>query len=316
MTDKKMPKIMLGTWSWGAGAAGGDQVFGNSLGADDLRPVFDAAIDAGLNMWDTATVYGMGSSEGILAGFVKGVPRVDVIISTKFTPQIAGDAANPVEAMCDASLALFDTDYLDLYWIHNPQDVEKWTPLIASLVKKGKVRRIGVSNHSLSELKRAQEILGAEGVEISAVQNHYSLLYRSSERGGILDYCHENGIDFFAYMTLEQGALSGKYDTEHPLPAGSQRGDTYNPLLPQIESLTSVMGEIAEKHGATIPQVAVAWAIAKGTTPIVGVTKVGQVDDAAKSAELALTEEDMAMLEDAAAKVDVDTRGGWEHPMD
>lgn len=316
MTEKKMPKIMLGTWSWGSGAAGGDQVFGNSLDANDLRPVFDAAMDAGLNMWDTATVYGMGSSEGILAEFVKGVPREDVIISTKFTPQIAGAAENPVEAMCDASLALFDTDYIDLYWIHNPQDVEKWTPLIAPLVKEGKVRRIGVSNHSLSELKRAREILGTEGVEISAVQNHYSLLYRSSERGGILDYCHENGIDFFAYMTLEQGALSGKYDTEHPLPAGSQRGDTYNPLLPQIESLTSVMGEIAEKHEATIPQVAVAWAIAKGTTPIVGVTKVGQVDDAARSTELALTEGGMAMLEDAAAKVDVDTRGGWEHPMD
>ena len=84
-----LPKIALGAWSWGSGTVGGDQVFGNHLEAKDLQPIFDAAMDKGLNLWDTATVYGMGASEDILGGFVKNVKREDVIVSTKFTPQIA-----------------------------------------------------------------------------------------------------------------------------------------------------------------------------------------------------------------------------------
>ena len=78
-------------------------------------------------------------------------------------------------------------------------------------------------------------------------------------------------------MVLEQGALSGRYNTKNPLPEGSQRGDTYNPMLPQIEKLTAVLGEIGAKHNISVAQVAIAWAIAKGTIPIIGVTKVDQV---------------------------------------
>ena len=239
MEKMKLPSIALGTWSWGTGFAGGDQVFGNNLGVEELKLVFDEAMAGGLNLWDSAVVYGMGASESLLAAFTKERNREDVLISTKFTPQIAGDFANPVEDMLNSSLERFGTDYIDIYWIHNPADVERWTPFLADLVKSGKVKRVGVSNHNLAQIKRAEEILSKEGVHISAVQNHFSLLYRSSEKAGILDYCKENGIDFWAYMVLEQGALSGKYDTVHPLPAGSQRGDTYNPLLPQIEKLAA-----------------------------------------------------------------------------
>ncbi|MDO4280432.1 MAG: aldo/keto reductase [Peptococcaceae bacterium] len=313
--SKSFPKIALGTWSWGVGAAGGDQVFGNHLDAAALRPVFEAAMDAGLNLWDTAVVYGMGDSEEILSTFTKERDRADYFLSTKFTPQIAGNQPDPVAAMCDGSLARFATDYIDLYWIHNPQDVERWTPYLIPLVKSGKVKRVGVSNHNLAQLRRAEEILAAEGVHVSAVQNHYSLLYRSSEDAGILDYCKEKGIDFFSYMVLEQGALSGKYNTANPLPAESQRGETYNPLLAKIESLTAVMARIACAHDATVPQIAIAWAICKGTTPIIGVTKAAQVADAAKAASLVLTDEDMATLEAASRQTDVDTRGSWEQPM-
>lgn len=312
---KKQPSIALGTWSWGTGFAGGDQVFGNNLGVDELRPVFDAAMAGGLNLWDSAVVYGMGASESVLASFTKTRNREDVLISTKFTPQIAGDSANPVADMLDSSLARFDSDYIDIYWIHNPADVEKWTPLLADLVKSGKVKRVGVSNHNLAQIKRAEEILSAKGVHISAVQNHYSLLYRSSEKAGILDYCKENGMDFWAYMVLEQGALSGKYDTAHPLPAGSQRGETYNPLLPQIECLVEVMRSVGDRYGITPAQVALAWAIAKGTTPIIGVTKVPQVDDALKAVNIKLTEDEVKLLETVADNAGVDTRGSWEMPM-
>ncbi len=316
MENKKtFPDIALGTWSWGVGAAGGDQVFGNHLGKEELKAVFDAGMKAGLNLWDTATVYGMGASEEILGAFVKDCPDEEVILSAKFTPQIAGDGADPVADMCEASMERLGTDCIDLYWIHNPADVERWTPGLISLVKSGKVRQVGVSNHNLAQIKRAEEILSKEGVHISAVQNHYSLLYRSSEEAGILDYCKENGIDFYAYMVLEQGALSGKYNTKHPLPEGSQRGDTYNPILPQLEKLTDAMRAIGEKYGASTAQVAIAWAIAKGARPIIGVTKPSQVEDAAKAAQIALSASEMEQLEILAKEANVDTRGSWENPM-
>jgi len=308
-------KIVLGTWSWGAGFAGGDQVFGNHLGAEELKPVFDEAMANGLNLWDSAVVYGMGASENVLAAFTKACKREEVLISTKFTPQIAGDTENPVADMLAGSLERFATDYIDIYWIHNPADVERWTPMLVDLVKSGKVKRVGVSNHNLAQIKRAEEILSKEGVHISAVQNHFSLLYRSSEKAGILDYCKENGIDFWAYMVLEQGALSGKYNTAHPLPAGSQRGDTYNPLLPQIERLVAVMRTVGDKYSVTPAQVALAWAIAKGTTPIIGVTKPVQVQDAVRAMQVVLTADEVKMLEDAGESTGVDTRGSWENPM-
>lgn len=311
----KLPKIALGTWSWGNGFAGGDQVFGNNLNAEDLQPVFDTAMQGGLNLWDTAAVYGMGSSESLLAEFVQQYPREEIVLSTKFTPQIAGNGANPVEDMLNISLQRFNTDYMDIYWIHNPMDVEKWTPGLIPLLKSGKVKRVGVSNHNLVQIKRANDILAQAGFRISAVQNHYSLLYRSSEEAGILDYCRENDITFFAYMVLEQGALSGKYNVANPLPADSGRGQTYNKVLPQLEELTNVMKEIGSSRGASVAQVAIAWAIAKNTLPIIGVTKVTHVEDAIKAAQITLTSEEMQRLETLASATGVDTRGGWENPM-
>ena len=93
---EKLPSIALGTWSWGTGFAGGDRVFGNNLGVEELKPVFDEAMANGLNLWDSAVVYGMRVSETVLSTFTKNCKREDVFISTKFTPQIAGDSENPV----------------------------------------------------------------------------------------------------------------------------------------------------------------------------------------------------------------------------
>lgn len=221
--SKSLPKIALGAWSWGAGAAGGDQVFGNHLFETDLKPVFEKAMECGLNLWDTAAVYGEGTSERILGSFVKDVQRDSVILSTKFTPQIASSSPDAMQEMIDSSKERLHTDVIDVYWIHNPMDVEKWTPDLIPLEKSGQIKAIGVSNHNLAEIKRANEILAAEGLKVSAVQNHYSLLHRSSERAGILDYCKENGIIFYSYMVLEQGALTGRYNEANPFPEETGR---------------------------------------------------------------------------------------------
>ncbi|MFJ5162360.1 aldo/keto reductase [Pantoea sp. NPDC088449] len=314
---KKLPKIALGTWSWGAGANGGDAVFGNSLSDDQMKSVFDTAIQAGLNLWDTAAVYGMGSSENALGKLIHGYPREDLILSTKFTPNIADEqAAHPVSAMLEESLKRLGVNNIDIYWIHSPKDVEKWTPGLIPLLQTGKVKSVGVSNHNLEQIKRANEILGAAGYSVSAAQNHYSLLYRSSEDAGILDYCKENGITFFAYMVLEQGALSGRYNPENPMPEGSKRAETYNKVLPQLQALTDAMKAIGEKKGGSVAQVAIAWAISKGTLPIIGATKNYHVSDAAKAIEITLNQDEIELLEQLSREAGVNTRGAWEKSMD
>ena len=314
--NKDMSKIALGTWAWGAGAFGGDAVFGSNTDVENLKPVFEAAMKAGLNLWDTATVYGMGESEKILGTFVAGEKREDVEVSTKFTPQLAEVYENSVEKMALASIERMGCDYIDIYWIHNPMDVERWTPGLIPLLQSGKVKRVGVSNHNIAEIRRANEILGEAGFKVSAVQNHFSLLYRSSEKGGVLDYCKENGIEFWAYMVLEQGALSGKYNKENPLPEESDRGKKYNPVLPQLEALTNEMTAIGKKYGASCSQIGIAWAIAKGTLPIIGATKERHVIEAAEAAKIQLTAEEVSKLEALADATGIDTRGGWEHTME
>lgn len=313
--NKILPKIALGAWSWGVGTAGGDQVFGNYLSADDLKPVFKKAMEHGLCLWDTAAVYGEGSSERILGNFVKGVSREDVILSTKFTPQIASASPDAMQEMIDGSKERLYTDIIDIYWIHNPMDVEKWTPDIIPLAKSGQIKAIGVSNHNLAEIKRADEILAAEGLKISAVQNHFSLLHRSSERAGILDYCKENGITFYSYMVLEQGALTGRYTEENPFPAGTGRGDSYNPHLKKMAALIHEMEIIGTRFDANPAQVATAWAIAKGTLPIIGVTKVHQVEEAAKATQIALTDDEIRRLEKLGDETGISTLREWEKEM-
>lgn len=306
-----LPKIALGAWAWG-----NDGTFGGSLAAADLRTVFDTAMARGLNLWDTAYAYGMGTSEQVLGTFLKDYPRDSYLISDKFTPQCADPhAENAVVALYETSAGLLGTDYMDFYWIHNPVGAPEWTRKLIPLAKSGKIGRIGLSNHNLEEIREAAAILEAEGLKISAIQNHYSLLNRSSETSGILDYCKEHGIIFFSYMVLEQGALSGKYDTSHPFPADSDRGRVYNPMLPQLEKLNAGLKEIADKHGVAVAQLPVAWAIAKGTLPIIGVTKVYQVEDAARAAALELSADEVAEMERLAGATPLNVIRYWEKEM-
>ena len=311
MESKQLPKIALGAWAWG-----NDGTFGGKLTDADLRPVFDAAMKAGLNLWDTAYAYGMGTSEKILGEFLRTVPRDSYFISDKFTPQCADpNAENAVVALYETSAKLLGTDYMDIYWIHNPVGAPEWTRKLIPLAKTGKIGRIGLSNHNLAEIREAAAILGDEGLKIAAIQNHYSLLNLSSETSGILDYCRENDITFFSYMVLEQGALSGKYDTRHPFPADSDRGAVYNPMLPQLEKLNTGLKAIADRHGVAIAQLPVAWAIAKGTLPIIGVTKVYQVEDAAKAAALELSADEIETMERLASETPLNVIRYWEKEM-
>lgn len=311
LKNQEIPPIALGTWSWGNGVNGGDAVFGNNLNDEDLKPVFEAAMNAGFNLWDTAAVYGMGASETILGKFIEN-PKDNVLISTKFTP----GAHDDMEKVLNESLNRLNVEHADIYWIHSPKDVEKWTAEMIPLMKSGKVKHAGVSNHNLEEIKLAASILEKEGLQLSAVQNHYSLLYRSSEEAGIIEWCNQNNVVFFSYMVLEQGALTGKYNAQNPFKSGTRRGEAFNAdVLEKLQPLIEVMEKVGKVHGVEPAQIAMAWAIAKGTVPIIGVTKSTHIVDIISAAEVALSEQEVKDLEEAAKATGVEIKGAWEKTM-
>jgi len=310
LKNDKIPPIALGTWSWGNGVNGGDAVFGNNLTDMELKPVFDAAISTGLNLWDTAAVYGMGASETILGNFIKN--QNNVLISTKFTPGRHDD----MEKTLTESLNRLGVEHTDIYWIHNPKDVQKWTTEIVPLMKSGRVKHVGVSNHNLEEIKLATSILESEGLQLSAVQNHYSLIYRESEEAGIIDWCNRNNVVFFSYMVLEQGALTGKYNAKNPFKEGTRRGDAFHSeVLLKLTPLIGTMEKIGKEYEVDPAQIAIAWAIAKGTVPIIGVTKSKHIEEAIAAIDIELTEQEMKELETAAKETGVGIRGAWEKSM-
>ncbi|MEE0941988.1 MAG: aldo/keto reductase [Methanobrevibacter sp.] len=306
-----LPKIALGAWAWG-----NDGTFGNEHKIEDLKPIYDKSMELGLNLWDTAYVYGMGKSEEVLGEFLKTSNREDFVISTKFTPQLAEMfEANEVTSMYENSAKILGVEDIDIFWIHNPVGAPEWTKKLVETAKEHDIKMIGVSNHNLAEIEEANEILKEAGLKLGAVQNHYSLLNRSSEDSGILEYCKENDIIFFSYMVLEQGALSGKYDTAHPFPEGSDRANAYGGSLAEIEELNKAIAEIAENHNAKVAQLPIAWAIAKGTLPIIGATKVHHVEDAADAVNIELSDDEIKTMEELADKANVNTIRIWEKEM-
>ena len=307
-----LPKIALGVWAWG-----NDGTFGTGYTEEQLRPIFDAAMEHGLNLWDTAYAYGMGTSEKMLGAFLKGRARGSYLISDKLTPQCMDYSSDtPVEDMWETQLKLLRVENMDIYWVYNPVDGPRWITAAAEFFEgKADAPMIGVSNHDIDEIKEADRILREHGLKLGAVQNHYSLLNRSSEESGILDYCRANDVHFFSYMVLEQGALSGQYDTHHPMPDNSARAAVYNPIMDKIETFNLSLKLLADKYGVGIAQIPVAWAIGKGTLPIIGVTKECHVADAVRATEITLTAEEIHLLESTADKLDFDIIRDWEKGM-
>ena len=310
-SNSKLPKICLGAWAWG-----NDGTFGNNLNSDGLKPIFDEAMKQGLNLWDTAFAYGMGTSEKTLASFIKDLPRNKYLISDKFTPQcIDSSAENPFKEMIEKQLKLMNLTKFDIYWIHNVEGAPKWIEELAKYFQgknANEIPLIGVSNHNLSEIKEAHEILKKYNLKLSAVQNHYSLLNRSSEDSGILDYCLENNIQFFSYMVLEQGALSGKYDSKNLMPEKSERGKIYNPQMEKIDKLNAEIKKLADKYKVKPALIPMAWAICKETIPIIGVTKIDQVKDAVEATKINLLRKEIEDLETFASQLKINVIRFWE----
>jgi aryl-alcohol dehydrogenase-like predicted oxidoreductase len=201
--------------------------FGARLDQDRASAVVRGAIDAGVNFFDTADIYGATNSE-VFLGVALGDRRSDVVVATKFGMPIDDThfGAKPayVRSACEESLRRLNTDYIDLYQLHYPDatvPIAETLGALAELVAEGKVREIGCSNFTGDQLREAKAAAG-DGPAFISVQNQFSLLDRSPERDGVLVACDELGIGFLPFYPLANGLLTGKVRPGEAPPAGTR----------------------------------------------------------------------------------------------
>lgn len=303
-----MTEILIGTWAWGTGINGSRMVFGKKQDPELLRQSFEEAVKCGFLNWDTAAVYGMGTCESLLGTFIKG--RDDIFISTKFAPP-GKYSKGLLGKSFRESMARLGRSNADLFWIHMPNNLALYLQEAIPLMEDGSIKSIGISNVSLEHIHIAERELGKKGLKLGAVQNHFSLL--RNDQQPIIDYCNENGIRYYAYMVLEQGALSGKYNAKNPFPFFSSRNFMFpKSKFRKIERLLSVMKDIADKYKIDPSQVPILWAISKGAIPIVGITKPSHAAKLSDAISVTLTEEEIALIEKEAAATGIRQQGNWE----
>ena len=201
--------------------------FGSRLDHKSTTKVVHAALDAGVNFFDTADIYGATRSE-VLLGKALGKRRKDVVIATKFGMPIDDThfGAKPayVRSACEDSLRRLGTDHIDLYQLHYPDTtvpIGDTLNALQGLIAEGKVREIGCSNLTATQLSEAKTAAGTRAGFVS-VQNQYSLLAREPERDGVLKACKELQLGFLPFYPLANGLLTGKFHPGEPPPAGTR----------------------------------------------------------------------------------------------
>jgi len=313
-SDLAVPQICIGTWAWGLGYSAGNEVFGHRLELKELEPVFRAATDAGLPFYDTASIFGFGAAERLLGRLLpEGKRREWYTISTKFTPTPWRLFAGKLRKELKRSLRRLGLERLSLYLLHSPAKVRMWLPLLADLANEGLIRAIGVANFNLAQVREADIYLRSRGLRLHAVQNHYSLLYRSHEQSGLLDWCREQEISFLSYMVLEQGVLAGKFSVDSPPPRRSRRGRAYGAgVLRRVGPLLEALAELGARHDRSQAEIAVTWALEKGCLPIVGVTAEPQVESLLRAFDTELTDDEVGTLEAAADRTGLVLPAQWD----
>jgi aryl-alcohol dehydrogenase-like predicted oxidoreductase len=283
--------------------------FGMRIDEGATEAVVRAALDAGVDFFDTADTYGGTKSEEFL-GRALGNRRDEAVIATKFGAQIdesrKGASAAYVRTAVEDSLRRLGTDRIDLYQLHVPDasvPIDETLGALDELVRAGKVREIGASNFSPEQIDEAEAVSRDHGwARFVSVQNEYSLLRRAPEHG-VLDACVRHGIGFLPYFPLASGLLTGKYRRDEPLPDGTrlanmpaERRDAAltDKNLHRVEALRA----FAEKRGHTILELAVSWLLARPAVAsvIAGATKPEQVHANVAAAGWTLTEAELAEI--------------------
>jgi aryl-alcohol dehydrogenase-like predicted oxidoreductase len=283
--------------------------FGMRITSDEAKAVVDAALDAGINYFDTAESYGDGRSETFLGAAVKG-RRDEVLLATKWGGRGSGEhpgSASSVRAALEGSLARLGTDHLDHHQLHRPDPstpIADTLGVLAELRAEGKVREIGCSNFTADQLHEAAAVATELGVApFASVQNHYSLLTRDPEHDGVLAACERDGVAFVPYFPLESGVLTGKYRAGEPPPEGTRlaawgpRAGSFmdDDRMALVERLTRWAGE----RDRSILDLAMSWLVTNPqvATVIAGATSPAQVQANTAAAGWSLTDAERAVVE-------------------
>ena len=302
-TELELSRVGLGTW-----AMGGPWQFGWGPQDDDdaVESIFEA-MEQGINWIDTAAVYGCGHSEELVGRALKEMDE-EPIVATK-CGLLCNERREKVNCLkresimkeCEDSLRRLGLERIDLYQMHwgaPDEDIEEAWEAMAELQEQGKVRYIGVSNFSVSQMERIQKI-----APVASLQPPYSMLHREVE-DEVLGFCAENDIGVVVYSPIQRGLLTGKFDRKRlaSLPDDDHRKRHRDFQEPQFSATLKTVDRlegIAESKGITCAQLAIAWVLRRPevTAAIVGARKPGQIGETAAAADLVLADGEIEQIE-------------------
>jgi len=306
-TGLKVSRLCIGCMSWGIpGQAFHPWVMDEEAG----RKIMRRAIEAGVNFFDTANLYGRGASEEITGRALKDFGRRDeIVLATKAFgawgkgPNQGGLSRKALMQAVDDSLRRLGMDYIDLYQIHRwdyQTPIEETLEALNDIVRAGKARYIGASSMWARQFQRALEIQRREGwTRFVSMQNFVNLLYREEERE-MLPLCRDEGIGVIPWSPLARGRLTRPWNTA----TGRSESDDFGKGLYAKASagdrkIVAAVQRLAQKRGVPMAQIALAWLFSKPTimAPIIGVTRMEQLDEAIGAVGLELTAKEIAALE-------------------
>ncbi len=302
-TNIPVTPLGFGTWAWGDSLFWG---YGQDYGEAELRLAFQAAVNKGITFFDTAEIYGFGKSEELLGKFIKEIPA-STQVATKYMPVPWRWRSTDVTDAVTASLKRLQMPSIDLYQIHWPFTLllsqESLMNALADEVQQGRIKAVGVSNYSATQMREAHDLLARRGVPLAVNQMRYSLITREIETNGVLAAAQELGITILAYSPLAQGLLTGKYDGSQT-PTGARSWDKRFQAsgLAKLQPVLDRLKSLGHKYDKTPAQVALNWLIAQpGVIPIPGIKSAAQVEQNAGALGWELTATEVADLRAAAS---------------
>jgi 1-deoxyxylulose-5-phosphate synthase len=281
------------------------------LDEGNSRPIIKKALELGVNFFDTANVYSLGASEEILGRALKDYAnRDEIVIATKVFnrmhegPNGAGLSRKAIMSEIDKSLNRLGTDYVDLFIIHRwdyNTPIEETMEALHDVVKAGKARYIGASAMYAWQFQKALHTAEKNGwTKFVSMQNHLNLIYREEERE-MLPLCIEEKIGVTPYSPLASGRLTrDSSETTHRFETDRIQKIKYDATADKDQLVIQRVEEIAEKHGVSRVQIALAWLLQKNpvTAPIIGATKITHLEEAVAALSVTLTPEEVAFLEE------------------
>ena len=305
-TNIQVTPIGLGVMQFAGGGKGMMGRMYRNLTTQEKNAIVGAALEGGINWFDTAEMYGFGHSEQGLSTALKAAQVEDdeVVVATKWFPflRTAGNLSKTI----NDRIRYMDGYPIDLYMVHQPwsfSSPEAEMEAMADLVEAEKIRSVGVSNFSADRMRRAHRALQRRGLSLAANQVHYNLIHRRIETNGIMETAKELGITIIAYMPLGYGVLTGKYHNSPELLRKSSyfRRKMIRRNLERSRPVVNALEEIASRYGVTPGQVALNWLVnfhGESVVAIPGATEAEHARQSSGAMHFTLTEEERSVLDE------------------